>query len=157
VATPSWWNEVVGVSEVLADADRAEIERWRRPESEGAPDDVPPLTVRLGTLGRVYAERSTETRAQTPHPSRAQGQGRSEPGFSEAQTRELFRLLEDVLANGGAADGDAVATGFFEALLNAWDAGFDLRSVWPALGPDSRAYCRAWNDFTGVETPDWMR
>ncbi|NEB06080.1 hypothetical protein [Streptomyces sp. SID13726] len=143
MATPPWWEELVGVSEVLAEADRAEVESWRGPEAQGAPDDVPPLTVRLGALGRAY----TGTSAQAPTPA----------AFSEAQTRQLFRLLEDIQVDGSDQDRDAVATGFFEVLLNAWDKGFDLRSVWPAVGPESRAYCLAWNDFTGVPTPDWMR
>ncbi|MEU0950204.1 hypothetical protein ABZ379_47340 [Streptomyces canus] len=127
----------MGVHEVLAEADRAEIQGWRGPAAQEGDDDAPPLTVRLGTLGRVFAEHSA--------------------GFTPEQTRRLFRLLEEIQVNDGGRYANAVATGFFEALLNAWDKGFDLRSVWPALGPDSRAHCRAWNDFTGVETPDWMR
>ncbi|MGK3942055.1 hypothetical protein ABK046_26900 [Streptomyces caeruleatus] len=136
MTTPAWWEELIGVSAVLAEADRAEIRGWRGPAAQDG-DDVPPLTVRLGTLGRVFAERSA--------------------GFTPDQTRELFRLLEEIQAAAGERYANAVATGFFEALLNAWDKGFDLRSVWPALGPHSRAYCRAWNGFTGVPTPDWMR
>ncbi|WP_329597310.1 hypothetical protein OIE43_12940 [Streptomyces pseudovenezuelae] len=147
MATPPWWEELVGVSEVLADADRAEIESWRGPDAQDASDELPPLTVRLGTLGRVYAEAGAGPLSEPL----------AEPGFSEAQTRQLFRLLEDVLANGRDEDRNAVATGFFEALLSAWDRGFDLRPVWQALGPASRTYCRAWNGFTGVGTPDWMR
>lgn len=104
-------------------------------EADG--DDVPPLTVRLGTLGRVFGERSAE--------------------FSHEQSRRVLRLLEQVQAEGSAQDGTAVATGFFEALLNTWDKGFDLRSVWADMGPKSRAYCHAWNEFTGIETPGWMR
>ncbi|MDH6548601.1 hypothetical protein [Streptomyces sp. SAI-041] len=137
MTTPAWWAELTGVSEVLAEADRAGIQEWRGPAAQDGDDDVPPLTVRLGTLGRVFAECSA--------------------GFTPEQTRELFRLLEEIQAADDERYANAVATGFFEALLNAWDKGFDLRSVWPALGPRSRAYCRAWNGFTGVPTPDWMR
>ncbi|MFE2407648.1 hypothetical protein ACFXDE_04805 [Kitasatospora sp. NPDC059408] len=61
-----------------------------------------------------------------------------------------------VAMNGDEADRIAVATGFFESLLNAWDDGFGLASVRPAVGPESRAYCRAWNDFGGIESPAWM-
>ncbi|WP_053846390.1 hypothetical protein [Streptomyces sp. NRRL B-24085] len=136
MTTPAWWEKLTGVSEVLAEADRAEIRSWRGPAAQDG-DEVPPLTVRLAALGRVFAERSADL---TPE-----------------QTRALFRRLEEVQAADGERYGSAVATGFFEALLNAWDKGFDLRSVWPALGPHSRAYCRAWNGFTGVPTPDWMR
>lgn len=140
MATPPWWQELVGVSEVLADADRAEAECRRDPAvgvDEQDEDDVPPLTVRLGQLARVFAERSAE--------------------LSPEQRRRVLQLLEQVQAEGSDEDGTAVATGFFEALLTAWDQGFDLRSVWADVGPKSRAHCRAWNEFTGVETPGWMR
>ncbi|MCH0566902.1 MULTISPECIES: hypothetical protein [unclassified Streptomyces] len=50
-----------------------------------------------------------------------------------------------------------MATGFFEALLNAWDNGFTLQAVWEYVGPESRAHCPAWNRFAGIESPDWMR
>ncbi|MFE7560139.1 hypothetical protein [Kitasatospora sp. NPDC057500] len=136
MANPPWWEELVAVSDVLRDADRAEVERWRRPGEVEDEDDVPPVTIRLGSAAHVYAEHAA--------------------GFTEEQTRRLFRLLEELLEKGGD-DGDAVATGFFEALLNAWDNGFDLNAVWPEVGPEARAYCRAWNDFTGVGTPGWMR
>ncbi|MEV6977402.1 hypothetical protein [Kitasatospora sp. NPDC093806] len=140
MATPLWWEELVGISQALADADRAAVERWRGPvvdTAEEDEDDVPPLTVRLGTLGAVFGEQSAE--------------------FAPEQSRRVLRLLERILAEGGDEDGTAVATGFFEAVLNAWDEGFDLRSVWTDVGPQSRAHCRAWNDFTGVRTPRWMR
>lgn len=140
VATPPWWEELVGVSDVLADADRAEVKSWRDPAMsiiEADEDDVPPLTVRLGTLGRVFGELSAE--------------------FSHEQSRRVLQLLEQVQAEGSAEDGTAVATGFFEALLDTWGKGFDLGSVWADMGPESRAYCRAWNEFTGIETPGWMR
>ncbi|WP_116209385.1 hypothetical protein [Streptomyces olivoreticuli] len=140
MATPPWWEELVGVSEVLSGADCAEVEGWRGPAAnivEEDEDDVPPLTVRLGTLGRVFGEQSAE--------------------FTPEQSRRVLRLLELIQAEGSDEDGTAVATGFFEALLNAWDKGFDLRSIWADVGPKSRAHCRAWNDFTGVETPGWMR
>ncbi|MFJ5675902.1 hypothetical protein [Streptomyces sp. NPDC093097] len=140
MATPPWWEELIGVSEVLANADRAGIVAWRGPAAdmvEEDEDDVPPLTVRLGALGRVFGEQSAE--------------------FIPEQSRRVLQLLERIQAEGSHEDGEAVATGFFEALLNAWDNGFDLSSVWADVGPESRAYCRAWNDFTGVETPGWMR
>ncbi|WP_282204195.1 DUF7674 family protein [Kitasatospora fiedleri] len=140
MATPSWWEELVGVSGILVDADCVEVEYWRGPAGETIAeggDDVPPLTVRLSTLGRVFAEHAAE--------------------FTAEQTHRLFQLLEEILVKGSDEDGNAITTGFFEALLNAWDEGFDLDSVWAVVGPQSRDYCRAWNAFTGVETPGWMR
>ena len=141
MTTPAWYLQLLAVSEVLATTDRAEIVAWRGPgatdtDLNPAGDDVPPLTVRLGSLGQEFAKHSAD--------------------FSPAQRREVLRILEEVQVTGSESDGTAVATGFFEALLSAWDQGFDLRPVWPDIGPESRAYCLAWNGFTGVESPAWM-
>ncbi|GAA1121840.1 hypothetical protein [Kitasatospora arboriphila] len=108
MAIPPWWEELIGVSNILVDADRAEVESWRGVAGDsiaGDQDDVPPLTIRLGTLGSVYGEHAAE--------------------FTAEQTQRLFRLLEKILVEGGDDEKDAVATGFFEALLNAWDKGLD--------------------------------
>lgn len=141
MTTPQWYLDLLAVSEVLAAADRAEIASWRGPDADDtdldpAGGDVPPLSIRLGTLGRKFAEHSTELTAQQRH--------------------EVLRVLEEVQVSGTESDATAVATGFFEALLSAGDRGSDLRPLWPDIGPRSRAHCLAWNEFTGVETPDWM-
>jgi hypothetical protein len=59
---------------------------------------VPPLTVRLGTLGRVCAERSTEAKAnrqaqaQTEAEAEHTAQGQPEVGFGEERFFEaLFK------------------------------------------------------------------
>ncbi|MFF1787391.1 hypothetical protein ACFVX9_13100 [Kitasatospora sp. NPDC058243] len=140
MTTPPWWEELIGVSDALADADRADVESWRGLSAgtvEEDEDDVPPLTLRLGTLGRVFGEQSAE--------------------FTPEQSRRVLQLLERIQAQGSDEEKGAVATGFFEALLNTWDEGFDLGSVWADVGPECRAHCRSWNDFTGVDTPGWMR
>ncbi|MDH2388700.1 MULTISPECIES: DUF7674 family protein [Streptomyces] len=139
MSTPSWWAELIGVSRVLAATDHAELVDWRGgPDTDEADeDDVPPLTTRLGALGRVFAERVDE--------------------FTPQQRQEVLRIVERIQASGGEVDRTAVATGFLEALLNAWDRGFDLRSIWPDMGRESRAYCLAWNRFGGVESPEWMQ
>ncbi|EST26714.1 hypothetical protein N566_23640 [Streptomycetaceae bacterium MP113-05] len=134
MTTPTWLAELTGTAEVLHAADRAGTAAWR-----DGPDDhtVPPLALRLGTLGTAFAEHAH--------------------GLTSRRRRTVLVLLEDVLREGAEYDVNAVATGFFEALLNAWDRGFDLHALWADVGPRSRAYCRAWNDFTGVRTPAWMR
>ncbi|MFD3697006.1 hypothetical protein ACFWUZ_12770 [Streptomyces sp. NPDC058646] len=100
-------------------------------------DDSLPPTFLLGAFGEVFAARAAE--------------------LTQEQRGQVLGLLEHVLANGTEGDRSLVATGFLEALLNAWDKGFELRTVWDDLGPDSRAYCLAWNTFTGIDSPDWMR
>ncbi|MCZ7456216.1 hypothetical protein [Streptomyces sp. WMMC940] len=143
MATPDWYRELVAVSDALAETDRAELADWHgeagadldgtAPADE---DNVPPLTMRLASLGTAFARRSAEL---TPE-----------------QSGRVLRILEDVQTSGSEYDRTAVATGFLEALLNAWDKGYDLRAVWHLAGPRTRAYCRAWNEFTGIPTPDWM-
>jgi hypothetical protein len=49
-----------------------------------------------------------------------------------------------------------MATGFLEAVLSTSGQGSGLASLWADMGPKSRAYCLAWNDFTGVDSPGWM-
>ncbi|MEU4358950.1 hypothetical protein [Streptomyces virginiae] len=99
-------------------------------------DDLPP-TLLLAEFGNVFAAHASE--------------------LTHDQRRQVLNLLEQVLTDGTEADGALVATGFLEALLNAWDNGFELRTVWDDLGPDSQAHCLAWNKFAGVDSPAWMR
>ncbi|SER25954.1 DUF7674 family protein [Actinokineospora terrae] len=77
--------------------------------------------------------------------------------LDDSAVRKAFRLVEQTLKDGDEEERSAAATGFLEAVLNAWDTGFDLRSIWPYVGPESRKYCLWWNEFTGVPTPEWMR
>lgn len=79
------------------------------------------------------------------------------PELTQDQRRQVLGTLEGVLCEGSQDDVAAVATGFLEALLNAWDNGFDLRLVWDDLGPESRSHCLAWNKFWGIKSPEWMR
>ena len=64
----------------------------------------------------------------------------------------VFRLAEQGLVEGTETVKDAVATQFLETLQHGSDS--EVASVWlPMLGEESRAYCRAWDEFTGVRTP----
>ena len=143
MSTPDWLEELLAVSDALAAEDRRSVEFWRDggpdPEDGGEGADVnddPPLTLRLADLGRGFVKHSADLTPQ--------------------QLQRIGTLLDSVLAAGPPA-GDAVATGFLEAVLSAWDEGFDFESVWQYLGPEAREYCRAWNAFTGVDSPAWLR
>ena len=63
----------------------------------------------------------------------------------------LFACLEPLVAGGGEV-GDAVATCFLENLLNVTPQRIPARVWIPLLGPASRKFCRAWDQFTGVKT-----
>ena len=47
-----------------------------------------------------------------------------------------------------------VATGMLDALLGESSAGrFDMAVLAPFPGPETKAYCRSWDAFTGNTTP----
>lgn len=140
-STPAWFGDLLDVSDVLAAEDRAGVVDWHGgtedTEAEEDADNVPPLTVRLGGLATAFADHGAE--------------------LTSERKQRVLGILEEVLRSGSEHDSTAVATGFFEALLNAWDKGFDLQAIWEYVGPESRAYCLAWNEFTGIPAPEWMR
>ena len=65
----------------------------------------------------------------------------------------IFDLVERLMIDGDNEVQDAVATCFLENLLNAAAAErLDVNKFIHLLKPESRAYCRAWDEFTGVYT-----
>lgn len=57
------------------------------------------------------------------------------------------------MTDGTETEKDAVATGLLEALVHRADEGFDFSLIDPYIGPESRKYCHAYNEFTGNTTP----
>ncbi|MEO7837645.1 MAG: hypothetical protein ABIS21_08410 [Acidimicrobiales bacterium] len=111
------------MSPTLARADQAEIER------EGG--WAAPPTIRMAQLAEALVRQVHD--------------------IPIAERLAVLSTLEQFLSDGTQAEGDVVTTGFLEELLSLSDRGFDLDLVWNDLGPKSQAYCRAWNDFGGVE------
>ena len=71
-----------------------------------------------------------------------------------AELRAIFEMIEDLMVRGDEEVKDAVATCFLENLQNSESAGrIKAESFVPLLGKESRAYCRAWDAFTGTKTP----
>ncbi len=67
----------------------------------------------------------------------------------------IFGAIEELLLEGDAEVKDAVATCCLENLLNSVSSGRIAAGTFVhLLGPQSRAYCRAWDEFTGVRTPE---
>jgi hypothetical protein len=65
----------------------------------------------------------------------------------------VFALIERLMVEGNDSVKDAAATCFIEVLQNNASAGaIDSRDFVPYLGSESRAYAKAWDDFTGVKT-----
>ncbi|MBP2471798.1 hypothetical protein JOF53_000670 [Crossiella equi] len=127
---PVRWDQLLDTSELLAADDSDWMADWL--------DEDAPVTVRLGNFARSFATHFSS--------------------LSPSQHRRVLGLLEEVLQDERDPDSDAVATGFLEALLASADRGrFDLRAAWADFGPATRTYCLAWNKFSGVDSPEWMR
>ncbi len=69
----------------------------------------------------------------------------------------LMKVIEFVETTLGSDDELAnaiMATGFLEALISTEDRGeANATRVLEALGPEARAYCRAWREFTEGASP----
>lgn len=67
--------------------------------------------------------------------------------------RPIFNLAERLMGEGDEEVKDAVATCFLENLINRTSSGgVPAEAFVHLLGPKSRAYCKAWDEFTGVRT-----
>jgi hypothetical protein len=67
---------------------------------------------------------------------------------------KIFNFIETMMREGDQLVGDCAATCFLENLINLVGHGSVQASTFiPLLGPESREYCKAWDKFTGVQTP----
>jgi hypothetical protein len=74
---------------------------------------------------------------------------RAMDSLGEETLRAVFDLAERYLAGGSQSIRNGVATGFLEALASAVSAGFlEGPRLAAYLGPASRAYLDAWDQFT---------
>lgn len=75
-------------------------------------------------------------------------------GDSKKEEKKLFGLIENFIKEGDFNVRDAASTCFLENLINRASWG-DLspNQFIPYLGSKSKAYCKAWDEFTGVKTP----
>ena len=69
--------------------------------------------------------------------------------------QNIFLLVEELLNTGDVEVKDAIATCFLENLLNAVsDNKLSSNEFVHFLGKESRNYCKSWDGYTGVETPN---
>jgi hypothetical protein len=68
------------------------------------------------------------------------------------QINEIFSFIEHLFTNGDEDVKNAIATCFLENILNKIPDKIDPKRFVPYLGPNSRDYCRAWDEFCGVQT-----
>ncbi len=113
----------------LQDVAAALVDSWR-------PDEVP-ATVGLGELGHTLVEAGLDV--------------------DEEALKNVAARVEEFLIAGGAV-GDAVATGFLEAICNlSLEHPSSVRRLVRELGARGRAYVQAWDRFTGCATPEAPR
>jgi hypothetical protein len=73
---------------------------------------------------------------------------------NKEKLKVIFEVIESFMKNGDNKVKDAAATCFLENLINISSHGdFDTSMFIYYLGPESKAYCKAWDEFTGVKTP----
>jgi hypothetical protein len=69
------------------------------------------------------------------------------------EIKEIFSLIEFFMVKGNQDVQDAAATCFLENLINSASWGpLKPESFLCYLGPESKKYCKAWDEFTGVKT-----
>ncbi|HEX8597999.1 MAG TPA: hypothetical protein VF952_05720 [Chloroflexia bacterium] len=73
---------------------------------------------------------------------------RSEPH----QLESVFRFVESCMNDNDEDVSTAAATCFLENLMNRTPELIDPKHFVPLLGPESKDYCRAWDEFCGVRT-----
>ena len=150
MSVPSWWDQLMAASDALAAVDRAQVGDWDRgnegireqvlrnepdtPEEELPEMDDLPFLVRLGGLGSALA---------------------TSPDITDDERIRALSVVEDALDKGDEVEQNAIVTGFLEAMLNQRDK-FDLRRLWPSLGPLTRQSCVDLENFWTNQAPDWM-
>jgi hypothetical protein len=65
---------------------------------------------------------------------------------------QIFDFIEILMIDGDLDVQNAAATCFLENLINITSETIPASSFISLLGAESRDYCKAWDDFTGVQT-----
>lgn len=65
---------------------------------------------------------------------------------------KIFNFIEVLMTEGDQDVQNAAATCFLEHLINITPEKISTDSFIPLLGTESRAYCKAWDEFTEVQT-----
>ena len=77
-----------------------------------------------------------------------------ESGGDQNEIKKIFSYIEFLLNEGDEKIKDAVSTVFLEHLINASSAGtITPESFVHLLGKESKNFCKAWDEFSGIKTP----
>jgi hypothetical protein len=73
--------------------------------------------------------------------------------LSSVKKKEIFDLAEEFMCQGDSDVQNGVATCFLEDLINCASANrIKYSDFVPFLGKESKEYCKAWDEFTGVKS-----
>jgi len=72
---------------------------------------------------------------------------------SPGEIARLFSVIEHLVAFGDEDVQTAATTCCLENILNVTPSKIPAERFVQYLGPKSREFCRAWDEFTGVKTP----
>lgn len=71
---------------------------------------------------------------------------------NDPSVKPVFEFVEECLQSGNEQVKNTFKTSFLENIMNYGDQ-IDLVKIAPILGTESRLFCKAWNDYTGVDVP----
>lgn len=95
--------------------------------------DAPPLTIVFSSAGRALCSQISN--------------------LLDPEIATLWQAVERLIVHGDSAVKNAVTTGLLELVLGEASAGrFDMKLITKYLGPETKAYCKAWDEFTGCKT-----
>ncbi len=70
----------------------------------------------------------------------------------EVEIEKIFSFVEFLLCNGDDDVQTAITTSYLEGLMNKDPDEIQFVSFVKYLGKNSKEYCKAWDEFTGVKT-----
>lgn len=65
--------------------------------------------------------------------------------------KKIFDFVEDMILRSNEDVSDAFKGHFLEYVINHVPDVIPLKTFVELLGPESKAYCKAWNDFCGIQ------
>jgi hypothetical protein len=107
-------------------------EEVARLRDEWSPDE-PPFTLTMAQLGCAL--------------SAAIG------ALGDVTVQHIADVIETLLVSGSESVKNGVGTGLLEAVLDSVRTSPETSRLLRYLGPEASGYCRAWDKFTGNQTP----
>ena len=73
--------------------------------------------------------------------------------MNQEEVSKAFALIEELIKMGDAYVSTAICTGLLESIANLLDdTKLDFMTVSRFIGPESKKYLKAWDEFCGIKT-----